>query len=75
MSLYQIGKAFRKLISVNRGERIHNNSLGNDEVPDGVRELLPLCEKKIKFSVTYLFFLSVGKFLNGGGKWKFTQRI
>ena len=56
VSLYQIGKAFRKLISVNRGERIHNNSLGNDEVPDRVRELLPLCEKKIKFSVTYLFF-------------------
>ena len=58
MSLYQIGKAFRKLISVNRGERIHNNSLGNDKVPDGVRKLLPLCEKKIKFSVTgtYLFF-------------------
>lgn len=34
-------KAFRKLINVNKGERIHNNSSGNDEFPDGVRALLP----------------------------------
>ena len=56
VSLYQIGKAFRKLISVNRGERIHNNSLGNDEVPDGVRELLPLCEKKLSLVLLIYFF-------------------
>ena len=40
-------KAFRKLINVNRGERIHNSSSENDELPDGVIALLPLC--KIKF--------------------------
>ena len=32
---------------MNRGERIHNNSSENDELPDGVIALLPLC--KIKF--------------------------
>ena len=66
-------KAFRKLISVSRGERIHNNSLGNDEVPDGVRELLPLCKLKVKHCL--FIFLSFGKFLNYKGIWKFTQKI
>ena len=66
-------KAFRKLISVNRGDRIHNNSSGNDEVPDGVRELLPLCNMKIQYYL--LIFLSFGKFLNDGGMWKCTQNI
>ena len=41
-------KAFRKLIDVSRGEKIHNNSSGNDEVPDGVRELLPFCKMTVQ---------------------------
>ena len=47
-------KAFRKLISVSRGERTHNSS-GNDEVPHGARELLPLCKLKVQHWL-FIFF-------------------
>ena len=40
-------KAFRKLIRVNKGDRIHNNSSENDELPDGVMTLRPFCRNKI----------------------------
>lgn len=46
-------KAFRKLISANRGERIHTNSSENDELPDGVMALLLFC--KIKFENQKLY--------------------
>ena len=40
-------KAFRKLISENRGERIHKNSSENDMLPDGEMALLLFCKINI----------------------------
>ena len=40
-------KAFRKLISENKGERIHKNSSENDMLPDGEMALLLFCKVKI----------------------------
>ena len=39
--------AFRKLIRVNRGDRIHTNRSENDELPDGVMALRLFCKNKI----------------------------
>jgi len=39
--------AFRKLISENRGERIHKNSSENDRLPDGDMALMLFCKIKI----------------------------